>query len=167
LRQIEKLICTDDVRFVNRAQGEQACEAIWQLRREFSYSLRDTGLTKLNEDVTVPRGSLEKLFAFASRLQRRHGLAVACFGHAGDGNIHVNVMVDFDQPGVRERSDACLDELFAQVIKWGGVVTGEHGIGLAKKPWWELAASPEVRDLHARIKNALDLKGILNPGKFV
>ncbi|MBG87239.1 MAG: FAD/FMN-containing dehydrogenase [Verrucomicrobiales bacterium] len=167
LRQIEKLIRNDNVRFVKRAQGETACEAIWQLRREFSYSLRDTGLTKLNEDITVPRGCLEKLFAFATRLQRKHGLPVACFGHAGDGNIHVNVMVDFDEPGAQERSDACLDELFKQVIKWGGVVTGEHGIGLAKKPWWELAASAEVRDLHARIKKALDPKGILNPGKFV
>jgi glycolate oxidase len=167
LSEIEKLIRGDDVRFVKRAQGELACEAIWQLRREFSYSLRDTGLTKLNEDITVPRGTLIKLFAFAGRLQRKHGLAVACFGHAGDGNIHVNVMVDFDQPGAHERSDACLDELFTQVVRWGGVVTGEHGIGLAKKPWWELAANPEVRDLHSRIKNALDPHGILNPGKFV
>ena len=72
------------------------CEAVWQIRREFSYALRDTGLTKLNEDIVVPRGKLEELFKFAARLQKKHGLQVACFGHAGDGNIHTNVMVDYD-----------------------------------------------------------------------
>jgi glycolate oxidase subunit GlcD len=153
--------------FIRKGLGAEGCEEFWRLRREFSYSLRDTGLTKLNEDITVPRGRLEDLFRFAARLQRKHGLAVACFGHAGDGNIHVNVMVDFDQPGSRDRSDAALDELFAQIVAWGGVITGEHGIGLAKKPWWPLAASPAVRELHRTVKRALDPLGILNPGKFV
>ncbi|MBK9138485.1 MAG: FAD-binding protein [Verrucomicrobia bacterium] len=167
LRTVERVIRQYAPRFVERAFGAAECEAIWQLRREFSYALRDTGLTKLNEDIAVPRSRLEDLFAFAARLQRRHGLPVACFGHAGDGNIHVNVMVDFDQPGARERSEAALDELFAQVLAWGGVVTGEHGIGLAKKRWWPQAVAAEARALHQRIKRALDPRGILNPGKFV
>ncbi len=153
--------------FVQRGFGARGCEQFWQLRREFSYALRDTGLTKLNEDITVPRGRLEDLFRFAAGLQGRHGLPVACFGHAGDGNIHVNVMVDFGQPGSKARSRAALDELFRQVTAWGGVITGEHGIGLAKKRWWPLAASAEVRSLHRRVKAALDPRGILNPGKFV
>jgi FAD/FMN-containing dehydrogenase len=67
---------------------------LWGLRREFSYSLRDTGLVKLNQDIVVPRGRLEDLFAFTARLQKKSGLPIACFGHAGDGNIHVNVMYD-------------------------------------------------------------------------
>jgi glycolate oxidase len=167
LRAVEGVIRGYDPRFVERAFGADECEAIWQLRREFSYALRDTGLTKLNEDIAVPRSRLENLFAFAGRLQKRHGLPVACFGHAGDGNIHVNVMVDFAQPGANARSEAALDELFAQVIAWGGVITGEHGIGLAKKRWWPQAVSAEARDLHRRIKRALDPRGILNPGKFV
>ena len=137
------------------------------MRREFSYALRDTGLTKLNEDIVVPRGRLEDLFRFAARLQKKHGLPIACFGHAGDGNIHVNVMVDTTQPGAADRSHAALDDLFRQVLAWGGVITGEHGIGLAKMPWWPLAASPELRALHHRVKLALDPRGILNPGKFV
>lgn len=165
LREVEKLVRGS--LFVERALGEDRCEAIWRLRREFSYSLRDTGLTKLNEDITVPRGRLEDLFRFAARLQKKHGFPVACFGHAGDGNIHVNVMVDFDQPGARKRSDRCLDELFRGVVDMGGAITGEHGIGLAKKPWWPVAASRELRDLHRAVKKALDPNDILNPGKFV
>jgi glycolate oxidase len=153
--------------FVERAWGGIACEKIWQLRREFSYALRDTGLTKLNEDIVVPRSKLEALFTFAARLQRKHGLPIACFGHAGDGNIHVNVMVDLEQLGGKKRADAALDDLFRQVLAWNGVITGEHGIGLAKKKWWPLAAGNSVRALHRTVKRALDSRGILNPGKFV
>ena len=154
-------------KFIRRALGSDQCETLWQLRREFSYALRDTGLTKLNQDIAVPRSRLEDLFQFASRLQQRHGLPVACFGHAGDGNIHVNVMVDLVKPGAKARCDAALDDLFRQVLAWNGVITGEHGIGLAKLRWWSAATTPEIRALHQRIKKALDPKGILNPGKFV
>jgi len=167
LAEVERLVTAQRPVFVNRAFGGAAVESLWGLRREFSYSLRDTGLTKLNEDVTVPRGRLEELFRFAARLQKQHGLPVACFGHAGDGNIHVNVMVDYAQPGNRARADAALDDLFKQILAWGGVITGEHGIGLAKKPWWPLAANEDVRQLHRAVKRALDPRGILNPGKFV
>jgi glycolate oxidase len=154
-------------RFIQRAWGVDECEKIWRLRREFSYALRDTGLTKLNEDIVVPRGKLEELFQFAARLQRKHRLPIACFGHAGDGNIHVNVMVNLDEPGGKRRANAALDDLFRQVLAWKGVITGEHGIGLAKKRWWPLAADEPVRSLHGKIKAALDPRGILNPGKFI
>src|SRR5262249_55696026 len=115
----------------------------------------------------VPRGRLEELFAFTAWLQKKHGLPVASFGHAGDGNIHVNVMVNESQAGAAKGSEAALDDLFKQVIAGGGVITGEHGIGIAKKRWWPSAASDEVRALHRSIKLALDPKGVLNPGKFV
>lgn len=167
LRAVEKTIRRCDPRFVRRAFGAAECETIWQLRREFSYALRDTGLQKLNEDVTVPRSHLEDLFLFTEKLQQESGFPIACFGHAGDGNIHVNVMVDEHQPGVEERCRSALDALFKQVLAWGGVITGEHGIGLSRKPWWPLATSPEVRQLHHTIKRALDPRGILNPGKFL
>lgn len=167
LRDLRRLVAPQKPLFVEAGLGAKKCEEVWKIRREFSYALRDTGLTKLNEDVVVPRGRLEELFAFATRLQKKHGLAVACFGHAGDGNIHTNVMVDFTQPGAKQRSQAALDELFRQVIAWGGSITGEHGIGIAKQRWWPLAVSAEVRELHCRIKRTLDPRGILNPGKFV
>jgi glycolate oxidase len=153
--------------FIAPAAGAAHCEKLWELRREFSYALRDTGLTKLNEDIVVPRGKLEELFAFAERLQKKHGFPVACFGHAGDGNIHVNLMVDFNQANAKQRCDRALDDLFRAVLAMGGVITGEHGIGLAKKKWWPIATTPEVRALHAKLKSALDPAGILNPGKFV
>ncbi len=167
IRDLQKRIAQFKPVFIRRAFGAEECDKIWQLRREFSYSLRDTGLTKMNEDIVVPRGRLEDLFAFTARLQKKHGLPVACFGHAGDGNIHVNVMVDESQPGFEKKRDAALDELFRQIIAWDGVITGEHGIGLAKKEWWPLAASPELRELHRVVKHAVDPCYLLNPGKFV
>jgi glycolate oxidase len=167
LPDLEALILPCKPLFVDRANGGAACEKLWQLRREFSYALRDTGLTKLNEDIVVPRGRLEELFDFTSRLQKKHGFQVACFGHAGDGNIHVNIMADLSEKNANRRCDAALNDLFKFIVSVDGAITGEHGIGLAKKPWWPLATSKEVRRLHGALKKALDPKTILNPGKFV
>jgi glycolate oxidase len=164
---VEKTIRKQKPLFVEHGFGGEECEKIWQIRREFSYALRDTGLTKLNEDIVVPRGKLENLFKFAAALQKKHGLQLACFGHAGDGNIHTNVMVDYNQAGAKERSERCLDELFRWIIAQGGSITGEHGIGLAKKRWWPQAVSENSRALHRSVKAALDPHGILNPGKFI
>jgi glycolate oxidase len=167
IRALDKLMRAERPLFVQRAVGHVACERLWEIRREFSYALRDTGLTKLNQDIVVPRGRLEELFQFTARLQKKHRLLVAAFGHAGDGNIHVNIMLDRALPGADARAQNALDDLFAQILKWGGAITGEHGIGLAKKRWWPQAAGPRVRLLHQQIKRALDPQGILNPGKFV
>jgi len=164
---VEKTVRQQKPLFVERGFGAEQCEAVWQIRREFSYALRDTGLTKLNEDIVVPRGKLEALFKFAAQLQKKHRLQLACFGHAGDGNIHTNVMVDYEQPGAKERAEQCLDELFGWVIAGGGAITGEHGVGLAKKRWWPQAVSENSRALHGTVKRALDPHGILNPGKFL
>jgi glycolate oxidase len=151
------------------ASGEADCERLWALRRQFSNSLRATGLTKLNEDVVVPRSHLVDLMEFAELLQAKHGFPIACFGHAGDGNIHVNIMADRynRDAAVREKVERALDDLFAQVLAWGGVITGEHGIGLAKKRWWPDATSEVARNLHRRLKQILDPNDILNPGKFI
>jgi glycolate oxidase len=151
------------------ATNETDCEKLWALRREFSNSLRATGLTKLNEDIVVPRSRLVDLIAFAEGLSERSGFPIACFGHAGDGNIHVNIMADRynREAAVREKVQVVLDELFAQVLGWGGVITGEHGIGLAKKRWWPQASDEVARRLHQTLKRALDPNNILNPGKFL
>jgi glycolate oxidase len=166
---IRKLLAEKKANALEMATGEENCEKLWALRRQFSNSLRATGLTKLNEDVVVPRQHVVDLIEFAEQLQARHGFPIACFGHAGDGNIHVNIMADRynRDAGVGERVERALDELFAQVLAWGGVITGEHGIGLAKKRWWPEATSEPVRELHRKLKKALDPNGILNPGKFV
>src|SRR5881398_3301887 len=151
------------------ATGEADCEKLWALRRQFSNSLRATGLTKLNQDIVVPRSRLVDLMKFAETLQTKHGFPIACFGHAGDGNIHVNIMADrYNRDiAVREKVESALDDLFAQVLAWGGVITGEHGIGLAKKRWWPDATSEVARDVHAKLKRVLDPDDILNPGKFI
>ncbi len=167
LSSLARVVRAEKPTFVQRGLGQAGVERFWGLRREFSYSLRDTGLKKLNEDIVVPRGKLEALFKFTAALQKKFQIPVACFGHAGDGNIHCNVMLDERNPDQRARAEQCLDELFRGVIGMGGVVTGEHGIGLAKRPWWPVAVSPEANTLHLTIKHALDPQGLLNPGKFL
>ena len=153
---------------IDEAPNEAACESIWQLRRDFSYSLKHTGLTKLNEDIVVPRSKLVDLVNFATQLQQDTGIPVACFGHAGDGNIHTNLMVDnYADPETKKIADTALNKLFTWVIENGGVISGEHGIGLAKKPWIKQALGETSMALHHSIKKALDPKGILNPGKFL
>jgi len=153
---------------VETADTDEGCEALWDIRRAFSYSLRATGLTKLNEDIVVPRGKLTELVAFCEGLQDQCGFPIACFGHAGDGNIHVNIMVDdIEDPEVREKSEEALDQLFKQVLALGGVVSGEHGIGVAKKRWFADSLGIGALDLHHRLKDALDPDRILNPGKFL
>jgi len=168
IRALAALLHQQKATAVETAMTDAACEKLWDLRRAFSESLKATGLKKLNEDIVVPRGKLVELMDFARALQKRSGFPIACFGHAGDGNIHVNIMVgDYDAPGIRPRAEAALDELFGQIVKWGGAITGEHGIGLAKMPWWNIALSEENRALHRTIKRALDPRDMLNPGKFV
>jgi glycolate oxidase len=166
---IRKLLEKRKPKALEIATGEADCEKLWELRRQFSNSLRATGLTKLNQDVVVPRSHLVDLMEFAESLQAKHGFPIACFGHAGDGNIHVNIMADrYNRDAtVREKVERALDDLFAQVLNWGGVITGEHGIGLAKKRWWPEATSSVVRDVHHKLKEILDPNDILNPGKFV
>ena len=166
---LARLLRKIDALRVLAAFGDEECEKLWGLRRAYSESLKATGLAKLNEDIVVPRGKLVELAEFGERLARKHGCPVACFGHAGDGNIHVNIMAAnyHGDRGVKVKADKALDELFAWVLKAGGVITGEHGIGLAKLPWWPQAVDRTGRDVHAALKAALDPKGILNPGKFI
>jgi glycolate oxidase len=165
---LKALLASRHPNYLSLATTEEDSEKLWALRREFSNSLRATGLTKLNQDIVVPRSRLVDLVEFAGQLQARHGFPVATFGHAGDGNIHVNIMVaNYGEAAVRDRVERTLDELFAQVLAWGGVITGEHGIGLAKARWWPEATSEVARLVHARLKRVLDPNDILNPGKFL
>jgi len=150
-----------------RADTEAEAEAIWQLRREFSYSLKATGMTKLNEDIVIPRSRLVALVEFCEALNRETGLDIACFGHSGDGNIHTNIMVDdYANPEKKALADACVDRLFHWVLAHGGAITGEHGIGLAKAKWFRKAVGEGAYHLHELVKSALDPKNLLNPGKM-
>ena len=169
MAKLRELVASRNPTALEIATTEADSEKLWALRREFSNSLRATGLTKLNEDVVVPRSRLVDLIEFAETLSQKSGFPIACFGHAGDGNIHVNIMADRynRDAAVRQKVESALDQLFAQVLAWGGVITGEHGIGLAKKRWWPEATSDVSRELHRTLKRALDPNNILNPGKFL
>ncbi len=168
MRAIVRLLRSKGARNIATAATPVECDALWDIRRGFSFALRDTGLTKLNEDIVVPRGRLVDLVHLATRLQKSSGFPIACFGHAGDGNIHVNIMAaNYLLPEVSSQVQTVLNELFEQVLAWGGSITGEHGIGLAKLPWWPQAISAESHALHQAIKTAVDPQGLLNPGKFV
>ena len=169
LAHLRELIESLGANSVKEARDKESCEAIWKLRREFSYSLRDTGLIKLNEDIVVPRSKLVDLVKFARSLEEQTGIPVACFGHAGDGNIHTNFMVkDYDvDEAAREKADSALDILFKWIVENDGQITGEHGVGLAKKRWFKEAVSPVSSKIHRDLKATLDPNGILNPGKFI
>ncbi len=168
IEELHQLLTRLGASFIERAPDEASCERIWKLRREFSFSLRDTGLTKLNEDIVVPRSRLVELVTFARQLEKESGIPIACFGHAGDGNIHTNLMVrDYEDPAVRARADSALDVLFNWVLDHDGAITGEHGVGLAKKRWIRRALGEVSFSTHRALKDALDPNGILNPGKFL
>jgi glycolate oxidase len=151
---------------VVRADTASERQQIWALRRQLSLALRATGLLKINHDVVVPRGRVPQLFAVIAALKRDHRLRIASFGHAGDGNIHVNIMVKRDDPAELERARVAERQLFEQVVALEGSITGEHGIGFAKAQYLGIELSDAEIALMKRVKRAFDPNGILNPGKI-
>ncbi len=151
---------------VVRARSEAERERVWFVRRQLSFALRATGAHKINHDVVVPRGRVPDLFAEIERLRAAHGLRFACFGHAGDGNIHVNMLIDNSDPDQRARAARGERELFARVVALEGSISGEHGIGFTKAQHLDLELSSEIIALMHRVKAAFDPAGILNPGKI-
>jgi glycolate oxidase len=151
---------------VTAAATEQAREDLWAMRRQLSLALRATGLRKINHDVVVPRARIPQLFAVLDDLRRDFDLQIAAFGHAGDGNIHVNLLIDPDDGGARARAAVAERTLFERVVGLEGSITGEHGIGFAKAPYLGIELSEETIALMRRIKAAWDPHGILNPGKI-
>ncbi|MEE9418332.1 MAG: FAD-linked oxidase C-terminal domain-containing protein, partial [Desulfatiglandaceae bacterium] len=107
-----------------------------------------------------------ELAAYLDELGEKYGLPIAAFGHAGDGNIHVNIMFDKGNPREEENAGILIKALFRKVIRMGGTITGEHGIGITKAPYLGLEISQAGLQLMSRIKTAFDPKGILNPGKI-
>jgi glycolate oxidase len=168
LEELKTILKNENASFIQEARDEEECSHFWNTRREFSYSLRDTGLTKLNEDIVVPRSKLIELVKFVRDLEKETGLSIACFGHAGDGNIHTNIMVkNYEKPETFIKANNTLDRLFSWILENGGAISGEHGIGLAKKPWIHQALEQVSIDSHKSVKRALDPRGILNPGKWL
>jgi glycolate oxidase len=141
-------------------------DALWRVRRELSYALRPIAPRKINNDVVVPRGRVPELFALVERLRAAHRLRIPCFGHAGDGNIHVNIMIDPADADELARAEVAVGELFRGVVALEGSISGEHGIGFSKAPYLSLELSPETIAVMKRVKDAFDPHGILNPRKI-
>ncbi len=118
------------------------------------------------EDVTVPRPQLATMVAAIDEIAARHGVVCATFGHAGDGNLHPTIVFDPADVGVRERAEKAFDEIFRTALELGGTITGEHGVGAAKRPWLAARLGEDQLALLRRIKSAFDPAGILNPGKL-
>jgi len=151
---------------VLRARSEEERDELWRVRRELSLSLKTIASLKLNHDVVVPKGRIPELFALVRDIRDRFNLRIPCFGHAGDGNIHVNIMVDKDNREEIVRAHEAEEVLFAGVVALEGSISGEHGIGFAKARFLPLELSDEEIALMKRVKKAFDPHGILNPGKM-
>jgi glycolate oxidase len=146
------------------AQNESQRRDVWETRKLLSQNLKAVHPRKLSEDVAVPRSRIPELIARAKEIGNRKGLTVATYGHAGDGNLHVNVL--FDREDERPRAEAAAAEVLRTSLDLGGTITGEHGVGYSKRGFLELEQGPEVVALQRRIKAVFDPLGLLNPGKI-
>ncbi|MBE0575459.1 MAG: FAD-binding protein [Desulfuromonadales bacterium] len=151
---------------VHVAKSVEEANSLAAARRTALSALARVSPTTLLEDATVPRSRLAETFAEIERLTAKYGLKVGTFGHAGDGNLHPTVLCDERDSDEMHRAHAFYDDLYDQVLAWGGTVSGEHGIGLAKKEYLARQIGPGGVKVMKRIKDAFDPKGLLNPGKI-
>ncbi|MDY0023122.1 FAD-binding oxidoreductase [Arenimonas caeni] len=152
---------------VDAAASEAEREKLWAARKALSPSLRTLAPGKINEDVVVPVSRIPELVAAVRAAAAAQSLAIVCFGHAGNGNLHVNILYDLADAAQVARADAALEAVFDAVIALGGLVSGEHGIGLAKRELLARSLSPATLALMRAIKAQFDPDGILNPGKVL
>ena len=138
-------------------------ERLWATRRMVSPALRELQKYKFSEDIVVPRSRVPEAIERFKAIGRKFGLTVATYGHAGDGNLHTNVL--YRSPADRPRVELALEELMKETVALGGTITGEHGVGIAKKKYLSLEQSPQLIDLQRRLKVFFDPCVILNPGK--
>ena len=148
------------------ASGKKKGERLWEARRNVSNAVYKLKPDKVSEDVVVPRNRMADLVSFINALSKACGLPMPVYGHAGDGNIHVNIMLDKRIPEEVRKADGAVKEIFEKVLEMKGTLSGEHGIGITKAPYLDMEISQPARDLMIRVKKAFDPKGILNPGKI-
>jgi D-lactate dehydrogenase len=152
---------------VTTAPDEAAREKLWAARKALSPALRTLAPGKINEDVVVPVSRIPELVSAVRAIAAAQSLAIVCFGHAGNGNLHVNILYDPADASQAARAAAALEAVFDTVIALDGQVSGEHGIGLVKRELLARALSPQAIALMRAIKQQFDPDGILNPGKVL
>ncbi|AJY69524.1 FAD-binding protein [Geobacter sulfurreducens] len=148
------------------ARDAAESEALWKVRRLVSPSLRDVNPDKFNEDIVVPRSKVPDVIRVIDKIRQKYDIPIVNFGHAGDGNIHVNVMIDKSVPGQEEKAHRAIGEIFQAALDLNGTMSGEHGVGLAKQPYIHLELKPAQVAAMQAVKKALDPNNILNPGKM-
>ncbi|MEL6189609.1 MAG: FAD-linked oxidase C-terminal domain-containing protein, partial [Myxococcota bacterium] len=148
---------------VQVAHNEADRRRIWKPRNTLSESLRTTAEAKISEDIVVPRSRIPDFIATAGALSERHGVRVATYGHAGDGNLHVNVL--FDEAN-RQAAEAAVVDVMKEAVAFGGTLSGEHGLGLTKRAFLPFEHPPEKIAVQRALKATLDPLDILNPGKI-
>ncbi|MBI3399739.1 MAG: FAD-binding protein [Deltaproteobacteria bacterium] len=162
-----KKICLDNrAREVRIAGDKKEVKQLWQIRRAISPSLAKLKPNKINEDIVVPRSKIPDAIIGVREIAKKYNLTNANFGHAGDGNIHVNIMIDKSDRAEFLRAEKAVKEIFKLVLGLGGTISGEHGIGISKMPYIGMELSHTAIDVMKKIKQVLDPKGILNPGKI-
>ncbi|MBE9535839.1 MAG: FAD-binding protein [Proteobacteria bacterium] len=148
------------------SSGRKEAEKLWDTRRAISPSLFRLGTKKINEDIVVPRNCIPKLIERLEAISKKYNLTIANFGHAGDGNIHVNIMLNKGNVDEEKRAEAATKEVFQTALDLNGTISGEHGIGLSKQPYLGMELSDKEIDLMRGVKKVFDPKNILNPGKI-
>ncbi len=147
------------------AENELARMKLWEARRAISPALFHISPSKINEDIVVPRSRLSEMLKRLKRLSESSGIKIVNFGHAGDGNIHVNIMVDKENRAEYEKAQKLVEEIFRMTLELGGTISGEHGVGLTKQKYIAMEINPAELELMKKIKQAFDPKNLLNPGK--
>ena len=151
---------------IHTAQTDAEIAALWQTRKALSPALRKVAPKKINEDVAVPVTNIPALISGLDQLSKQHQIPIINFGHAGNGNIHVNLLLDPDKPGESEKAHRCLDDVFSLTLKLKGTLSGEHGVGLEKRDFIDREIDPNALELMRKIKRQFDPNGILNPDKM-
>ena len=147
------------------ADTEEKIKNLWETRKALSPSLRKIAPKKINEDVVVPVSHMAELINGLNALSKKFGIAIVNFGHAGNGNIHVNLLVNPDDPEEMQNAEQCLNQVFDLVLSLNGTLSGEHGVGLEKRDFiYKELSENEIRLMHA-IKRQFDPNNILNVGK--
>jgi glycolate dehydrogenase FAD-linked subunit len=159
-------MCTEaGAQEVVAAQDDAQRRRIWETRRMISVALMAVRPFKISEDVAVPRGKLVELIRRVRAIGEKYGLPTACYGHAGDGNLHANLL--FESAKQRDQSHGAVDDLMQAALDLGGTITGEHGVGMAKRAFLAKEQTADVIELQRRLKHAFDPDNILNPGKIL
>lgn len=148
------------------AERDKDREALWRARRAVGPSVARRAPNLLGEDISVPLAVIPEAIRRIQELPERFGLPMVIYGHAGDGNLHPNILFDRRDASQRAISERMVREIFRIAVEFGGTLSGEHGIGLAKQPYLEMALEPVAMETMRKIKRALDPRGILNPGKI-